>query len=175
MSPTNFIIFDFDGTLFDTHNSISHCITLTFDKLLAKSDLAPSQADVYRLISIGAGLQDTFKALHPDVGTMDEESWTTTYRSLYSEYGQPLISPFDGASELLVSLQKHGIPTAIVSNKGVAAVLTALKNNNLDNSGILEDMIVGDKTSGATRKPDLGSEQLISIHSSYFTSKPPQF
>ncbi|KAK6863970.1 HAD-like domain-containing protein [Apiospora arundinis] len=155
------VIFDFDGTLFDTHRSIAHCIKLTFETLLPAQ--APSEAEVHRLISSGAGLQDTFKALHPDVAgsghdssDFDEDKWTTTYRSLYAEHGQPLITPFPGASELLASLRARAIPVAIVSNKGVAAVATALKNNGLGDS-VPEDFIVGDKTPGASRKPDPGS------------------
>lgn len=50
----------------------------------------------------------------------------------------------------------HGIPAAIVSNKGAAAVTTALRNNGLGGA-VPEDLIVGDKTPGATRKPDPGS------------------
>ncbi|KAK7941174.1 phosphoglycolate phosphatase [Apiospora aurea] len=149
------LIFDFDGTLFDTHRSISRCIKLTFDALLPAQ--APSEAEVHRFISSGAGLQDTFKALHPDAGShFDEDSWTATYRSLYAEHGQPLITPYPGASELLATLKTRNIPAAIVSNKGVAAVVAALRNNGLGDS-IREDMIVGDKTPGATRKPDPGS------------------
>ncbi|KAK8035977.1 phosphoglycolate phosphatase 1 [Apiospora marii] len=134
--PIKLVIFDFDGTLFDTHRSISHCIKLTFDALLPAQ--APSEAEVHRLISSGAGLQDTFKALHPSATTdashddsFDEERWTATYRSLYAEHGQPLITPFPGAAELLAALRARGIPAAIVSNKGVAAVVTALRNNGL--------------------------------------------
>ncbi|KAK8095850.1 uncharacterized protein PG998_002478 [Apiospora kogelbergensis] len=158
---TKLVIFDFDGTLFDTHRSIAHCIKLTFDALLPAQ--APSEAEVHRLISSGAGLQDTFKALHPAADTgagsghgFDEEKWTATYRAIYAEHGQPLITPFPGASELLASLRARAIPAAIVSNKGVAAVATALKNNRLSGS-VPEDFIVGDKTPGASRKPDPGS------------------
>ncbi|KAK8055460.1 phosphoglycolate phosphatase [Apiospora rasikravindrae] len=144
-TPIKLVIFDFDGTLFDTHRSISHCIKLTFGSLLPAQ--APSEADVLRLLSSGAGLQDTFKALHPHAGShFDEEKWTITDRSLYAEHGQPLITPFPA----------RDIPAAIVSNKGVAAVVTALKNNGLEDS-IREKMIDGDKTPGATRKPDPGS------------------
>jgi phosphoglycolate phosphatase len=38
---TTLVIFDFDGTLFDTHESISQSIKLTFDALLP--DQAPPQ------------------------------------------------------------------------------------------------------------------------------------
>jgi phosphoglycolate phosphatase-like HAD superfamily hydrolase len=55
-------IFDFDGTLFDTHESISQTIKLTFEAVLPTQ--TPPEAEIYRLIASGAGLTDTFKA-HP--------------------------------------------------------------------------------------------------------------
>lgn len=154
---TSLVIFDFDGTLFDTHVSISHCIKLTFDALLP--DNAPDEEDVQRYISSGAGLSDTFKALNPsknDFNADTEAQWTAKYRELYAEHGQPLIRAFPGARELLQHIRSANIPIAIVSNKGVAAVLTALKNNDLIDF-IPKDLIVGDKTEGATRKPDTAS------------------
>ncbi|KAK7969115.1 phosphoglycolate phosphatase [Apiospora saccharicola] len=162
MPPIKLVIFDFDGTLFDTHRSISHCIKLTFDKLLPAQ--APSEAEVHRLISSGAGLQDTFRALHPTAtedashgdSSFDVDKWTANYRVLYANHGQPLITPFPGAAELLATLRARDIPAAIVSNKGVRAVVTTLRNNGLGD-GVGEDLIVGDQTPGATRKPDPGS------------------
>ncbi|KAK8140328.1 HAD-like domain-containing protein [Apiospora sp. TS-2023a] len=163
MPPIKLVIFDFDGTLFDTNRSISHCIKLTFDALLPAQ--APSEAEVHRLISSGAGLQETFKALHPtatedashDDSSFDEEKWTATYRSLYAEHGQPLITPFPGAAELLATLRARDIPAAIVSNKGVAAIVTALRNNGLGD-GVRDDLIVGGQD--ARRHEEAGSSQL---------------
>ncbi|KAL3421607.1 pyrophosphatase ppax [Phlyctema vagabunda] len=156
------VIFDFDGTLFDTHESIGHTIKLTFQALLP--DSIPSPDEIHRLIASGAGLSDTFRALHPEQGLgphqssfeQSEELWITTYRQLYSTHGQALIKPFPGAEELLGYLKKHEIPTAIVSNKGVAAVKVALQRNGLAGC-VPEDLIVGDKTVGAERKPHRAS------------------
>lgn len=48
------------------------------------------------------------------------------------------------------------MPIAIVSNKGVAAVKTALERNGLAGY-VPEELIIGDKTPGAQRKPDPAS------------------
>ncbi|KAI7763728.1 hypothetical protein LZL87_011585 [Fusarium oxysporum] len=151
--PAQLVIFDFDGTLFDTHHAISHSIKLTFDSLLPAS--APSESEVQKLIGSGLGLKEVLKELHPSPGSFDEGEWTSTYRRFYNDEGQELVSTFPGAKELLNKLNGRGIPVAIVSNKGVAAVETALKNNGIDT--IPQDLIVGDNTPGATRKPDTGS------------------
>ncbi|KAL7897711.1 HAD-like domain-containing protein [Trichoderma sp. SZMC 28014] len=167
MASTNkkLVIFDFDGTLFDTHASISHCIKLTFDTLLTSPQDTPSEAEIHRLISSGAGLQDTFRTLQPANNAAagkpqwtaeSEERWIATYRELYAQHGQPLIKPFPSAVELLQQLRESGVVISIVSNKGVAAVVTALNGNGLEGA-VDEELIVGDKTPGATRKPDTAS------------------
>ncbi|EHK46468.1 uncharacterized protein TrAtP1_005587 [Trichoderma atroviride] len=167
MAPTKkkLVIFDFDGTLFDTHASISHCIKLTFDTLLTSPQDTPSEAEIHRLISSGAGLQDTFRTLQPvkDAAAEKaqwtaelEEGWIATYRELYAQHGQPLIKPFPSAVELLQQLLDSGVIISIVSNKGVAAVVTALNGSGLGGA-VDEELIVGDKTPGATRKPDTAS------------------
>ncbi|KAJ5369046.1 uncharacterized protein N7496_008806 [Penicillium cataractarum] len=150
-------IFDFDGTLFDTHESISQTIKLTFDSLLPTH--TPPQSEIHRLISSGAGLADTFQALHPNPSeftSIIEDQWIEKYRALYAIHGQLLIKAFPGARELLAELNAHKVPIAIVSNKGVAAVKTALERNGLEGF-VPEDLIIGDKTPGAKRKPDPAS------------------
>ncbi|CAI7624578.1 unnamed protein product [Penicillium glandicola] len=150
-------IFDFDGTLFDTHESISQTIKLTFDDLLPSH--TPPQSEIHRLIASGAGLADTFKALHPspvEFTLITENEWIEKYRALYAIHGQLLIKAFPGAKDLLTKLNPHKIPIAIVSNKGVAAVKTALERNGLDGY-VPDDLIIGDKTPGAKRKPDPAS------------------
>lgn len=151
------VIFDFDGTLFDTHESISQTIKLTFDALLPTH--APPESQIQRLIASGAGLEDTFRALHPspvEFTSAVENEWIEKYRALYAAHGQLLIQAFPGAKDLLTELNARKISTAIVSNKGVAAVKTALERNGLDGY-VPEDLIVGDKTPGAKRKPDPAS------------------
>ncbi|KAJ5463257.1 hypothetical protein N7475_008201 [Penicillium sp. IBT 31633x] len=150
-------ILDFDGTLFDTHDSISQTIKLTFDALLPTHTPPPSE--IHRLIASGAGLTDTFKALYPSPAEFTatvENEWIEKYRALYATHGQLLVKDFPGAKKLLTELNAHKVPIAIVSNKGVAAVKTALERNGLGGY-VAEDLIVGDNTSKAKRKPDPAS------------------
>ncbi|KAJ3531912.1 hypothetical protein NM208_g371 [Fusarium decemcellulare] len=148
MTSIQLVIFDFDGTLFDTHQAISHSIKLTFDSLLPTS--APPETEIQKLIGSGMGLQDVLRAVHPTPNSFDENEWTSAYRQIYAEDGQPLVTAFPGAQHLL------SIPTSIISNKGVAAVVKALENSGIKDI-VPEQLIIGDKTPGATRKPDPGS------------------
>ncbi|RHZ67339.1 HAD family hydrolase [Aspergillus thermomutatus] len=151
---TDLVIFDFDGTIFDTREAIQHAATLTFTTLLPTHEIPRSKAR--RLMSTGAGLPETFLALHPDPATFDEETWVTTYRSLYATHEEKFTSPFPGLRELLAGLQSRRIPIAIVSNKAVPAIKAALER-----TGVLEfvpeTLIIGDRTPGSKRKPDPSS------------------
>lgn len=148
------VIFDFDGTLFDTHESIEHCIKGTFHAF--QPDQPADANQVRRLIGKGTGLYDTFNALQPEPDIYNEKQWEAKYRELYATEGQSLIKPYPGSRELLDRVLELGIPAAIVTNKGVTAVHTALENNGM--AGLIPtDLIVGDKTPGTTRKPDTGS------------------
>lgn len=157
------IIFDFDGTLFDSHAAITTSVQLTFNSLLPSYN--PPLADLNRLISIGAPPEVTFKALQPQPGTdklpdgtptpvgFDENTWVHEYRSIYAIHGQPLTKPYPGAREVLTTLRERGFKLAIISNKAVAAVKTALEAHGLD--GIVdEELIIGEPMFGGKRKPD---------------------
>lgn len=153
---TRLVIFDFDGTLFDTIQCVEHSVKLTFESLLPTH--VPAPADIHSLISSGAGISDTLRALHPDTAVFNatEDQWVVRYRELYATHGQSLTKPYPGAERLLRYLKSENIPTAIVTNKGIAAVKTALEQNGLKEY-VPEDLIVGDKTPGAKRKPDPAS------------------
>ncbi|KAM5439234.1 putative phosphoglycolate phosphatase [Microsporum ferrugineum] len=150
---TSLVIFDFDGTLFDTHESIEQSIKLTFNALLP--DHVPPQSDIHSLISSGTGLSDTFRSLHPSIEAYSAaaDEWTAKYREVYASHGQLLVRAFPGARQVLESLREAGIPIAIVSNKGVGAVKTALERNGMGGY-VDDDLIVGDSTPGAKKKPD---------------------
>lgn len=161
MPTPKLIIFDFDGTLFDSHAAITTSVQLTFNSLLPSYN--PPLADLNRLISIGAPPEITFKALQPKPGThtlpdgnalpFDENTWVHEYRSIYAIHGQPLTKPYPGAREVLTTLRDRGLKLAIISNKAVAAVKTALEAHGL--AGIVdEELIIGEPMFGGRRKPD---------------------
>ncbi|KAJ0346276.1 hypothetical protein COL154_008411 [Colletotrichum chrysophilum] len=129
MTATSLVIFDLDGTLFDPYASIEETIKLTFSSFLPST---PSPAPAHN-------------------------RWIAEYRRLYAqEHSQSLIRAFPGADQVLEHLRQRKVPVAIISNNGVQAVRGALRNDGLD-VYVLEDLIVGDETPGATRKPDVGS------------------
>ncbi|PLB51325.1 haloacid dehalogenase-like hydrolase [Aspergillus steynii IBT 23096] len=148
------VIFDFDGTIFDTYDAIEHSILLTFETLLP--GFTPPPDEVRRLVSTGAPPGNTFRSLHPGVTTFDEDYWVKKYRELYAVHGQQRAKPFPGAEQVLNSLRARDIPIVIISNKGVEALKSALAKTGL--LGYFpQPFILGDGVPGVTRKPDPSS------------------
>lgn len=160
-SSTKAVIFDFDGTLFDTHESIAHTLAITFSKLLPSNVSPPFKAAIAASISAGISLPQTIKELYPSsssVPTLDAallEEFLTEYRLLYKTYATPLIKPFAYVHELLSELRERAIPCAILSNKGIAAVRDVLAVNHISS---LIELVIGDgEPVNCPRKPDPGS------------------
>jgi len=79
-NPPSLVIFDFDGTLFDTHASIAHCIAQTFSVMAPLPLPQPSPEAIMATISTGAGLEDTFRLLQAEgnkAGMADLSPWVS--------------------------------------------------------------------------------------------------
>ncbi|KAK0658297.1 putative haloacid dehalogenase-like hydrolase [Cercophora samala] len=152
-TPPKLVIFNFDGTLFDTHDSMTHCISRTFQKL-QPSKQPPSLVEIRATIASGAGLERTFRTfLHQSTeisSDADLKSWISTYRNLYTIEGQSLIKPFDNTTKVLRHLNNLQIPVVVIINKGKQTIEKVLKREELT---CLIDLVVGD-TRGVPPKPN---------------------
>ncbi|RDH30887.1 NAD(P)-binding protein [Aspergillus welwitschiae] len=153
--PYQLVIFDFDGTLFDTYDAIEYSIQLTFQRLLP-SHPPPSSSDIRPLVSTGAPPGDTFRSLHPDPTTFDESLWVPTYRELYAIHGQSRTTPYPAARDVLQALHDRNQPMAIISNKAAVAVKAALEKTDLLQY-FPDSLILGHGVAGVQRKPDPSS------------------
>jgi phosphoglycolate phosphatase len=149
MSSFKAIVFDYDGTLFDTRPTIVHCIRRAFEQ---QSRPIPGRELVLTTVKTGLTLQDTFLILDDQLQTNRAalNEIVRTYRTLYLEEATPLVKPFAGASETLQQLHASGTKCLVVSNKGVAAI-----RRSLDDCGLsaFVDLIFGDEP-GLPKKPD---------------------
>lgn len=161
-SSTKAVIFDFDGTLFDTHESIAHTLAVTFSQLLPSDVSSPSEAAIAASISAGLSLPQTIEQLYPSSSSSSPaldvpllNNYLTEYRSLYRTHGISLIKPFPHVHDLLNELRTRSIPCIILSNKGIAAVREVLAGHNLSS---LIELVIGDgEPVNSPRKPDPGS------------------
>ncbi|BDC45925.1 HAD family hydrolase [Paraburkholderia terrae] len=141
-------IFDFDGTLADTHEAIVTCVEATFD---AFRHARPSRATITEAIGAGLSMPEVMRHLHgPTLDIDSAECWTARYRSLYDTTGLRQAKLFPGVIAILKRLREKGAHTAVVSNKGLKAVERALSHYGIRND---IDLVVGDHP-GMPRKPD---------------------
>jgi len=149
MDAFDAVIFDYDGTLFDTRDAIAHCLRRAFEEC---GWVLPGTERIAAAVTSGLPLQDTLIsldcALRADYGALNEI--VIAYRRLYLDEGAGLLRPFAGVAEALGKLHAGGTRCAVVSNKGVAAVRRSFDENGLN---LFVDVIFGDAP-GLPKKPD---------------------
>jgi phosphoglycolate phosphatase len=149
MSNFRVVVFDYDGTLFDTRPAIVHCIQRTF----AEANRAlPEIEAIAATVKTGATLHKTLAALEPQLGgdRMALEGMVGVYRKIYLAEAAPFLKPYLGASATLQRLNADGIKNLIISNKGSAAIHKSLDESGL---GSFVDMVFGDEPN-LPKKPD---------------------
>jgi len=149
MSAYDAIVFDYDGTLFDTRAAIAHCLQRAFAQYRRP---IPGHECVQAAIKTGLPLPDTLIALDGRLRADRRAlgNLVGTYREIYLDEGTPLLQPFTGVLDTLQQLQAGGAKCVVVSNKGVAAIRRSLE---LSGVGCFIDLIFGDAP-GLPKKPD---------------------
>lgn len=109
------VIFDVDGTLFDTGEGIRDCARYALQQLGATFP-----EDKLNLF-IGPSLYYSF---HETVGLSEAESerGVELYRSRYKKTGIDMSRPYDGVPELLRTLKKEGYILTVASSKPLEMV-----------------------------------------------------
>ena len=149
MSGFKVVIFDYDGTLFDTRPAIVHCIQRAF---AACGRPIPALEAIAGTVRTGLPLQETFFVLDKNLRTERAalNEIVGTYRKIYLDEGAPLAKPFVGVREALQDIHARGTKCVIVSNKGIAAIRQSLDQSQL---GSFVDLVFGDEP-GLPKKPD---------------------
>lgn len=148
MTPAAFI-FDYDGTLCDTHAAIMASLTAT---LATHLPVLPDSGRIAAMVASGTTLQETFRALHARPETLDDDElarWTADYRSIYRADGEATVTLFDGVRETLAALRDRAT-LILLSNKNTPAVMHSLQRFGLIDTF---DLILGELP-GLPRKPD---------------------
>jgi len=151
MPLSNFkaVVFDYDGTLFDTRPAIINCLRRAFEEC---GRTVPALDAVADAVTTGLTLPETVLALDPrlrnDRTALNE--LVVTYRKLYGDEGRQWLRPFPGAAQALRRLHRSGAKCIVVSNKGIEAI-----RRSLDEAGLSQfiDLALGDAP-GMPNKPD---------------------
>src|SRR5271163_2097603 len=106
MKAFDVVVFDYDGTLFDTRCAIVHCIERAFEEC---GRLIPALAGIMRTVKTGLPLRETMLVL--DEGLRDDQtaldSLVESYRTLYLDEAPSLAKPFSGAGDALRNLHDN--------------------------------------------------------------------
>jgi phosphoglycolate phosphatase len=143
------VIFDYDGTLFDTRPAIVHCIAHALQEC---GRPLPAHETIASTVNAGLPLPDTFLTLDGRL-RRDRTSLNALvrcYRKLYADEAARLLRPFAGVKQALQRLHEGGVKCLIVSNKGIAAIHQSLEQNQLT---LFLDMVFADQP-GLPKKPD---------------------
>jgi phosphoglycolate phosphatase len=149
MSGRKIVVFDYDGTLFDTRPAIVHCIQRAF---AACGWTIPALDAVAGTVRTGLPLQETFFVLDENLRAerVALNEIVKIYRKIYLDEGAPLAKPFVGVRDALSDIHARGTKCVVVSNKGIAAIRQSLDQSRLSS---FVDFVFGDDP-GLPKKPD---------------------
>lgn len=109
------VIFDLDGTLSDSINSIKYCA----DKALEPFGIGPFETKQYCYF-VGDGAANLVKRALIAGGDKElvhfEEAFAL-YKEIFRDNCMYQVKPYDGIRELLVKLKEAGVKIAVLSNK----------------------------------------------------------
>ncbi len=109
------VIFDLDGTLADTLESIAYCT----NRALAAYGFAPFALERYKYF-VGDGAAELIRRVLRSAGDDALEYYDKVkaeYDKLFAKDCMYKVAPYEGIVELLQTLKKRGIKTAVLSNK----------------------------------------------------------
>ncbi|ETZ23016.1 HAD family hydrolase [Pedobacter sp. V48] len=137
----NYFLFDYDGTLCHTHDTINRAIIETF-----KAYHLDVPAEEQRLQAIGSGstIYQAIRAMHPMGKTLPIEqvnSMVNSYRAIYTDIDTQYTTLFGGAATLLSGLKAKGKIVAVLSNKGFQTVTKSLRSFDLEQ---YTDLLIAD-------------------------------
>ncbi len=118
-------IFDLDGTLLNTLDTITYYVNLT----LKRRGLAPLSVSECRSF-IGDGARNLISRSLRSRGIDDREETEKALREYIDAYdgdNMYLTRPYDGVPELLTRLKAEGVKLAVLSNKQNSTVIDVIK------------------------------------------------
>ena len=140
---TRALLFDFDGTLFETGPGVTNCVKYALEKLgIVEKD--PSRLRKF----IGPPLYDMFLELYGlDEATAHEA--VRLYRERYQPIGIWECAPYPGIPELIQKLKNDGWKLAVATGKPTPSALKILERYQMNP---LFDYICGSEFDGTRSK-----------------------
>jgi len=137
------VVFDWDGTLFDSTRLIARCIQ---NACADVGTTVPSDRDASYVIGLGLG--DALAHAAPNLPKERYRELADRYRHHYFQSQHDIVL-FDGTTEMLASLKQRNVRLAVATGKTRRGLDEALRTSPL--SGLFDATRTADETRG---KPD---------------------
>lgn len=125
--PYELLVFDWDGTLMDSHARIVACMLGAVDDVAA----APITPEAVRNI-IGLGMGEAIRALYAEADEAFVARFADAYRDRFLSADTTPQTLFDGVAEMLDTLERAGYLLAVATGKGRAGLDRVLAQSGLD-------------------------------------------
>ncbi len=140
------VLFDLDGTLFDSSPGIFHTANFTVKEL----GFEPCEDLVRMKKFVGPPLKDCFRIVY---NTPEEylDECVRVYREEYKRKGMKMVTLYEGIKDTLIALRRMGIKTGVCTNKYEELAVDIFRQQ-----GILElfDIVKGTDEKGTITKSD---------------------
>ena len=120
----DYILFDFDGTVFDTAEGITKCVQYALGKMGIEAELNEL------MCFAGPPLTEMF-SLKYGMSESEAERATELYRERYRPIGWMECKPFDGMHDLLLKLRADGKKLAVATSKPTHLAQRILEHYNM--------------------------------------------
>ena len=120
----DYILFDFDGTVFDTAEGITKCVQYALGKMGIEAELNEL------MCFAGPPLTEMF-SLKYGMSESEAERATELYRERYRPIGWMECKPFDGMHDLLLKLRADGKKLAVATSKPTHLAQLILEHYNM--------------------------------------------
>lgn len=120
----DYILFDFDGTVFDTAEGITKCVQYALNKMGIEAELSEL------MCFAGPPLTEMF-SLKYGMSESEAERATELYRERYLPTGWMECKPFDGMHDLLLKLRADGKKLAVATSKPTHLAQRILEHYNM--------------------------------------------
>lgn len=150
------VIFDLDGTLSDSINSIKYC----GDAALATVGYGPFDVEEYKYF-VGDGAANLVKRALIAGGDTELtcfEKAFAEYKKIFKENCMYEVRPYEGIRELLATLKERGVKLAVLSNKPHAETINVVEA--LFGTGYF-DVLQGQKDTVAIKPSPEGVFQIL--------------
>ena len=118
------IIFDFDGTLVDSENTIYQC----FQSIT--NHLAPERINYAKNILIGPPLRDTASEILGPNHQDQLDKFVKLFIEMHDEHAIKNTQPYTGVNETLKKLSSKGISMAVATNKRYVPTIKLINHFN---------------------------------------------